>query len=90
MLPDDLDADLLRRFAESRAALDGAQFTGRVTRGMRRARSAHLGFRTAHSIVAAVLSGLATGIAALLRLRHAGLLALAAAAVTLWAGLQAL
>ncbi|HEX4649658.1 MAG TPA: hypothetical protein VH111_12575 [Steroidobacteraceae bacterium] len=90
MLPDDLDADLLRRFAESRAALDGAQFTERVTRGLRRARSARLGFRTVRSIVAAMLTGLATGIAAPLRLRHAGLLALAAAAVTLWTGLQGL
>jgi hypothetical protein len=42
------------------------------------------------SIVATILSGLATGIAAPLRLRHAGLMTLAAAVVTLWTALQSL
>ena len=90
MLPDDLDADLLRRFAESHTSLDDAQFTARVSGKLRGARRAGIGFDTARSIAAAMLCGLVTGIAAPLRLRGAGLLALLAAAVTLWTGLQAL
>jgi hypothetical protein len=41
-------------------------------------------------VIATILSGLATGIAAPLRLRHAGLLAIAATAITLWTALQSL
>ncbi len=89
-MSDEIDADLLRRFAQSRASLDDPQFTARVIGRLRGARSARLGFGTARSIAAAMLSGLVTGIAAPLRLRRVGLLALAAAAVTLWTGLQSL
>lgn len=89
-MPDELDADLLRRFAESQAALEDDQFTERVIGRLRSARPARLGFGTARSIVAAMLSGLATGFAAPLRLRRAGLLALAAALVTLCTGLLSL
>ena len=89
-MPGDLDADLLRRFAESRAALDDAQFTARVIGKLRGAARARFGVRTARSIAAAILSGFATGIGAPLRLRGAGVLALLAAAVTLWTGLQSL
>jgi hypothetical protein len=90
MLPDDLDAALLRRFAETHAALDDERFTERIIGKLRGAESARFAVRTARSIAAAILSGFATGIAAPLRLRGAGVLALLAAAVTLWTGLQAL
>ena len=89
-MPDELDADVLRWFAVSHAALDDSRFTARVTGSLHDRRGARLAIGTARSIAAAILSGLATGIAAPLRLRHARLLVLAAAAVTLWTGLQAL
>jgi hypothetical protein len=41
-------------------------------------------------VIATILSGLGTGIAAPLRLRHAGLMTLAAVVVTLWTALRSL
>lgn len=90
MLPDDLDTELLRRFAENQAALDDEPFTERIIGELRGVAYARFGLRTLRSIAAAILSGFATGIAAPLRLRGAGVLALLAAVVTLWTGLQAL
>jgi hypothetical protein len=87
-MPDEPDPQLLRWFAESRVALYDAQFTERVIGQLHRAGSP--GLATARSIVAAILSGFAIGIAAPLRLRSAGLLALVAAAVTLCTGLLSL
>jgi len=84
------DPQLLRWFAESRAALDDAQFMERVAGSLRPPRGPRLGPAAARSIAAAMLSGIATGIAAPLRLRRAGLLALVAAAVTLCTGLLSL
>ena len=89
-MPDEPDPQLLRWFAESRVALLDARFTERVIGQLHRAGSPRLGLATARSIVAAILSGFAIGIAAPLRLRRAGLLALVAAAVTLCTGLLSL
>ena len=89
-MPDEPDPQLLRWFAESRVALDDGQFTERVLGRLRPARGPLLRVGIARSISAAILSGLATGIAAPLRLRRAGLLALVAAAVTLCTGLLSL
>jgi hypothetical protein len=53
-------------------------------------RGARVRFSAPGSIIATILSGLITGIAAPFRLRHAGLMALAAAVVTIWTALQGL
>jgi hypothetical protein len=84
-MPDEPDPQLLRWFAESRVALDHAQFMERVIGQLHRAGGPRRGLAATRSIVASILSGFATGLAAPLRLRHAGLLALVAAALTLWA-----
>jgi hypothetical protein len=89
-MPDELDTQLLRWFGDSRQALVDAQFVARVSAQLRGPRGAHVRFGAPGSIVATILSGLVTGIAAPLRLRHAGLMTLAAAVVTLWTALQSL
>jgi hypothetical protein len=89
-MPDELDTQLLRWFGDSRQPLVDAQFVARVTAQLRGSRGARVRFSAPGSIVATILSGLVTGIAAPLRLRHAGLMTLAAAVVTLWTALQSL
>jgi hypothetical protein len=87
-MPDELDTQLLRWFGESRQPLIDAQFVARVTALLQGTRGARARFSGARSVIATILSGLATGIAAPLRLRHAGLMTLAAVVVTLWTALQ--
>ncbi len=89
-MPDELDTQLLRWFGDSRQPLVDAQFVARVTARLPRQRGARASFSGARSAGAAILTGLVTGIAAPLRLRHAGLLAIAATAITLWTALQSL
>jgi len=92
-MPDELDTQLLRWFGDSRQPLVDAQFVARVTaqlQGLQGPRGARARLSALGSIVATILSGLITGIAAPLRLRHAGLMTLAAAAITLWTALQSL
>jgi hypothetical protein len=89
-MPDELDTQLLRWFGESRQPLIDAQFVARVTAHLQGARSARVRFSSGRSVIVTILSGLAMGIAAPLRLRHAGLMILAAAGVTLWTALQSL
>jgi hypothetical protein len=89
-MPDELDTQLLRWFGDSRQPLVDAQFVERVTARLQGPRGARVGFSAPESIVATILSGLVSGIAAPLRLRHAGLMTLAAAAITLWTALQSL
>lgn len=81
------DPQLLRWFAESRAALDDAHFTEQVIGRINRARGPLFRAGIARSVAAASLSGIFMGLAAPLRLRRAALLALVGAAVTLCAGL---
>jgi len=83
------DPQLLRWFAESRAALDDAHFTEQVIGRINRARGPLFRAGIARSVAAASLSGIFMGLAAplRLRLRRAALLALVGAAVTLCAGL---
>jgi hypothetical protein len=88
-MPDELDTQLLRWFGDSRQPLVDAQFVAQVTAQLP-GRGARASFSGARSVIATILSGLVTGIAAPLRLRHAGLMTLAAAVVTLWTALQSL
>jgi hypothetical protein len=89
-MPDELDTQLLRWFGDSRQPLVDAQFVARVTAQLPGTRGARARFSSARSVIATILSGVVTGIAAPLRLRHAGLMTLAAAVVTLWTALQSL
>lgn len=84
---DELDGRLLRHFAASQRPLADAQFVAQVTRQLQARAGADGLVRALHAAVRAILSGLAIGIAAPLRLRYAALLALTAAAVTLGSAL---
>ena len=72
-MSDELDTQLLRWFEESRQPLVDAQFVARVTAQLQGSRGPRVRFSAPGSIIATILSGLGTGIAAPLRLRHAGL-----------------
>ena len=89
-MPDELDPRLLRWFAQTRQPLSDAQFTAQVMAHLPHTRRVRLSLSAARDITATIAAAVATGIRAPLRLRHAGLLALAAAAVTLWTALQSL
>jgi hypothetical protein len=89
-MPDELDTRLLRWFEDSRQPLADAQFVARVTARLPGQRGARASFSSARSAIAAIRSGVVTGITAPLRLRHAGLMILTAAVVTLWSALQSL
>jgi hypothetical protein len=82
-MQDELDGQLLRHFAASQRPLADAQFLAQVTQQLHARAGADAVARVFHGVVRAILGGLAVGIAAPLRLRYAGLVALAAAAVTL-------
>ena len=84
-MSDELDPTLRRYFAQHQQPLQDAQFVAQVSA---RLASGGLHSGALRSIVAAITFGLTTGISAPLRLRHAGLVALAGAALTIWALLQ--
>jgi hypothetical protein len=82
-MPDEPDAQLLRRFAEAHQPLADAQFVAQVSARLSAAPLLRRG--ALWSVPRTILGGLVTGVSAALRLRYAGLMAAAAAAVTLWA-----
>jgi hypothetical protein len=87
-MQDELDPQLLRSFAENQRPLADAQFVARVSAQLHAGaslRSLGAGLRAA---VRATFSGLLIGLVAPLRLKYAGLVALAGAAVTVWTLLQ--
>ena len=84
-MPDELDAQLLRRFAETRQPLADLRFVTQVTARLPTAAGPGVHLRALRSVPGTILGGLITGITAPLRLRYAGLAAVAAAAVALWA-----
>ena len=83
---DELNAQLLRVFAESQRPLADAQFLAQLTARLQ-ARGGRRVYESLQSIAHAILAGLATGLLAPLRLRHARLMAIAAAVVSLWTAL---
>jgi hypothetical protein len=81
---DELDAQLLRRFAlADRPAADEA-FTTAVAQRIGAARHWRLSARGVYGVFGTICGGLAVAASAL-RLRHARLMMMGAAAVTLWA-----
>jgi hypothetical protein len=84
---DELDGQLFGAFAAGQRPLADAQFVAQVRRQLHARAGVDALARVLNGAVRAILGGLAVGIAAPLRLRYAGLLALAAAAITLGAAL---
>jgi hypothetical protein len=84
-MPDELDAQLLRWFADGRQTLTDVRFTARVAARLPAVRSRGAPLR---ALGAALARGFAVGLRAPLHVRHAGVMTLAAAAFTLWAALQ--
>jgi hypothetical protein len=84
-MPDDLDPQLLRAFAQASSALPEEPFVGKVTARVQPAGSLRLGAAGLYSLLGTVLTTLASGILLPLRMRQTRLMTLGAAAVTLWA-----
>lgn len=87
-MPDEPDALLLRRFAESHRPLADAQFVARVAARLPAysLRRALAGAGTA--ALRGVFAGVAFGLVRPLRLRNAGVVALAALGMCVWSVLQ--
>lgn len=84
-MPDEVDAQLLRRFAESYQPLVDAQFVAQVLAHVPPTHGIPLRLGALRSLPGTIFRGLLTGICAPLRLHHVGVMAIAAAAVSLWA-----
>lgn len=87
-MQDELDPQLLRSFAESQRPLADAQFVACVSAQLHAGASLRGLAAGLRAVVRATFSGLLIGIVAPLRLKYAGLVALAGAAVTVWTLLQ--
>jgi hypothetical protein len=82
---DELDPQLLRRFALAGRPAPDDDFSARVMAQVRARRRFELGPGGLYSLLGTITTGLATGIAVPLRIRHAWLMLTGAAAATLWA-----
>jgi len=85
---DERDALLLREFAQSQRPLADAQFVAQVTEQLHVCSARRLLSVALSGMLRAIFTGLSFGIVAPLRMRHAGLVALAALGLVLWAALQ--
>jgi hypothetical protein len=83
-MPDERDALLLREFARSQRPLADAQFVAQVRERLQLFSARRLLGVVLAGALRAVFTGLSFGIVAPLRMRHAGLVALAALGVALW------
>lgn len=84
-MQDERDALLLREFARSQRPLADAQFVRQVRERLPVFSASRLLAVALSGMVRAVFTGLSFGIIAPLRMRHAGLVALAALGFALWA-----
>ena len=84
-MQDELDAQLLRRFALAARPATDAHFTAQVMAQLRARRAFEFSARGLYSLLGTIGTGLATGLAAPLRIRHAWLMLTGAATATLWA-----
>jgi hypothetical protein len=80
----DLDAQLLRRFASAAEPLADAEFTAQLTARLEHARAFSFGLRGVYSILGTIVSGFGTGLLLSWRLKHARIMIVGAAAMTLW------
>lgn len=83
-MQDERDALLLREFARSRRPLADAQFVRQVRDRLAVFSARRLLAVALSGMIRAVFTGLSFGIVAPLRMRHAGLVALAALGLALW------
>jgi len=83
-MPDDQDALLLREFARSERPLADAQFVAQVTERLQGFSARRLLAVAVAGPLRAIFTGLAFGVVAPLRMRHAGLVALGALGLALW------
>jgi hypothetical protein len=84
-MSDERDALLLREFARSERPLADAQFVAQVTERLPVFSAHHLLAGVVGGSLRAILTGLAFGVVAPLRvMRHAGLVALGALGLALW------
>ncbi|MGP8035622.1 MAG: hypothetical protein ACLPQ6_15950 [Steroidobacteraceae bacterium] len=88
-MSDELYPQVLRAFAHSEQPLPDAEFVARVVAQLRPRGSVAGIARALPAAMAVILRALATGLTTPLRLRYAGLVALAAALVTVWSLLAA-
>jgi hypothetical protein len=83
-MQDERDALLLREFARSQRPLADAQFVRQVRERLQVFSASRLLAVALSGMIRAVVTGLSFGIVAPLRMRHAGLVALAALGFALW------
>lgn len=83
-MPDERDALLLREFAQSERPLADAQFVAQVRERLHVLSARRLLGVAVAGTLRAIFTGLAFGVVAPLRMRHAGLVALAALGLALW------
>jgi hypothetical protein len=83
-MQDERDALLLHEFAQSQRPLADAQFVAQVRERLHSFSARRLVGVALAGALRAVFTGLSFGIVAPLRMRHAGLVALAALGVALW------
>jgi hypothetical protein len=84
-MPDELDAKVLRHFAQARQPLAELPFVTQLSTRLSLTPGPRLRITGLWSVPGAILGGLVTGVSASLRVRHVGLMAVAGAAVALWA-----
>ena len=84
-MPDERDGLLLREFARSERPLADAQFVAQVTGRLQVLSARRLLTVVVAGSLRAIFTGLAFGVVAPLRMRHAGLVALGALGLALWA-----
>jgi len=83
-MPDERDALLLREFARSERPLADAQFVAQVTERLQVFSARRLLAVVVAGSLRAIFTGLTFGVVAPLRMRHAGLVALAAVGIAIW------
>jgi hypothetical protein len=86
-MPDELDAQLLRHFAQARQPLAELPFVTQLSARLPLTPGPRLRISGLWSVPGVILRGLGTGLSASLRVPHVRLMAVAAVAVTLWATL---
>lgn len=83
-MPDELDAQLRRRFANAAEPLANDAFSAHLAARIGRERRPGLSRHALYSILGTMASGLGTGLLLPWRLRHARLMVVGAAAATVW------
>ena len=84
-MPDDLDPQLLRAFAQADSALPEEPFVSQISARLRPAGGFSLGGAGLSSVIGSVLGSVIGAILLPLRMRQTRLLTLGAAAMSLWA-----